>query len=160
MNRPARIYLDANVLIELFENRRSETSERLWELLRAVVDGPSDCLLSELTLAEVAVHPMRRRSIELVELYKQIITDRAGLWSIMPVERRVLERAAELRAGLPSLRLPDAIHLATAILGGSDVFVSNDQRLRAAVGRQLLPPIRSFIDFAPEGLSRLVKALA
>jgi len=37
---------------------------------------------------------------------------------------------AQLRAKYPSIKPPDAIHLATAICSGADAFVTNDKNLR------------------------------
>ena len=46
----------------------------------------------------------------------------------IPVSRQVIDRATQLRARY-YLRTPDAIHLAAAIVGGCDVFLTNDYRL-------------------------------
>jgi predicted nucleic acid-binding protein len=47
---------------------------------------------------------------------------------VYDVDRSVAERAAELRAGTPSLRMPDALILATAHLRDADVVVTADHR--------------------------------
>lgn len=44
------------------------------------------------------------------------------------VDRNVAERAAELRTGKPSLKMPDALILATADLHDVDVIVTADHR--------------------------------
>lgn len=44
------------------------------------------------------------------------------------VDRAVAERAAELRAAKPSLKLPDALVLATAGLHGADAVITADHR--------------------------------
>lgn len=56
---------------------------------------------------------------------------------MVPVTAYILEQAALLRANsklgkLPSLKLPDAIHLATAVRERCDVLVTNDSALRKA----------------------------
>ena len=50
--------------------------------------------------------------------------------SLLTLTSQVLDRAARLRAAVSSLRLPDAIHLATAHSEGCDLVVTNDRRLK------------------------------
>lgn len=52
---------------------------------------------------------------------------------VVPVSRDVLIEAARLRA-VANLRLPDAIHGATATLTGCETFLTNDRRLLAIPG--------------------------
>ena len=47
----------------------------------------------------------------------------------LELSRQVTEAPAGLRARHPFLRTPDAIHLAAAIEGGCDIFLTNDHRL-------------------------------
>jgi predicted nucleic acid-binding protein len=47
----------------------------------------------------------------------------------MDVNEAVAEEAARIRARY-RFKTPDAIHLASAKLGGADLFVTNDDRLR------------------------------
>jgi predicted nucleic acid-binding protein len=65
----------------------------------------------------------------LSEGYEKILTS-SSEFSVLPVQRDILIDAARLRSGLSSLRLPDAIHVATARASRCSVFVSNDRRLR------------------------------
>jgi predicted nucleic acid-binding protein len=55
---------------------------------------------------------------------------------VLSVERTILIEAARLQARLV-LRLPDAIHVATAVAAGCDVVLSNDRRLRVPAGMVL-----------------------
>ena len=105
-----RLYLDANIFIYAFENT-DEKSERLRALI-AATSSPRHRFLatSELTLAEIVVVPLRNGNRHLIS-------------------RDVLWLAAVLRSENRELRLPDAIHLATAMLFGCDSFLSGDLRL-------------------------------
>ncbi len=55
---------------------------------------------------------------------------------MLSVERAILIEAAHLQARL-GLRLPDAIHVATAVAAGCDVLLSNDRRLKVPAGMTL-----------------------
>ena len=57
--------------------------------------------------------------------------------SVLPVERTILIEAARLQAQL-TLRLPDAIHVATAVAAGCSTLLSNDRRLRVPADLKLL----------------------
>jgi len=62
------------------------------------------------------------------------------IWSrflaLQPVSRSVLFETVALRAtkATGKLKLPDAIHLATAILGGCRLFVSRDRAIPMPTG--------------------------
>lgn len=47
----------------------------------------------------------------------------------LPVTQQVAIVATDIRKKYPSLRLPDALHLATAIVHGADSFITNDTQL-------------------------------
>lgn len=49
---------------------------------------------------------------------------------VLPLSAAVCERAASIRARHRS-RTPDALHLAAAIIGGCDLFLTNDAHLAA-----------------------------
>ncbi len=49
---------------------------------------------------------------------------------VVPINRTILIESARLRS-TTNLRLPDAIHVATAILSGCETFLTNDKRLEA-----------------------------
>ncbi|MDB5522597.1 MAG: PilT protein [Rhizobium sp.] len=121
-----RIYLDANVLIDLAQDQGPVGS-----LLQIITDSHPQqgreplFITSELTFSEVLVHPYRDRLESLSKFYFQI---RSGIYwlNVIPVTFAVLERAAALRASFKSLRLPDAVHLSTSQLTSCSHFLTND----------------------------------
>jgi len=58
--------------------------------------------------------------------------------TLLPVSMEILCEAARLRASIPGLKTPDAIHAATAIAYGCVLFVSNDVGFRRVSGLPLL----------------------
>ncbi len=52
---------------------------------------------------------------------------------VIPINRKILIESARLRT-IINLRLPDAIHGATAILNGCETFLTNDKRLEVISG--------------------------
>lgn len=53
--------------------------------------------------------------------------------SIIPVDRAVAERASELRGGLPALKMPDALILATADLHATEAITCDQQWAKPTV---------------------------
>lgn len=123
-----RIYLDTNVFIDTFEGRGA-VAEALVGLFLAESPGPRQPLVtSELTLSELIVKPLELGRTELVHIYDNWTITNEQI-EVVPVVRTVLRTAAELRAGDGRLKLPDAIHLATAVAVGCTHFLSRDIRL-------------------------------
>jgi predicted nucleic acid-binding protein len=83
---------------------------------------------SELTLAEVLVKPYQLDRAELIQAYESFL-EPDGALQIEPVTASVLRDAARLRAR-SRLRVPDAIHAATAVTAGCSALLTNDQDLR------------------------------
>jgi len=54
----------------------------------------------------------------------------AGFLQVVPVSREILVSAAQTRSQNLCLKLPDAIHFATAKDRGCQVFLTNDRRLK------------------------------
>jgi predicted nucleic acid-binding protein len=132
----ARVYLDANVFISAYEARGAR-SDHAWWILDAIEDGEFGAVTSELTLAELLVGPIRDGDDILVNDYQAVLTSGEAL-AVVAVDRKTLIEAALLRTMRRSLRLPDAIHVATARLNGCRYLVSDDRRLPFAPGVQLV----------------------
>jgi predicted nucleic acid-binding protein len=131
---PIRIYLDTNAFIEMFE-RRTVYSDLLWQIYRN--EHPERTVISsELTLAEILVKPLENQRISgdtrRVNDYRLNIADKGSFQRIVPIGREILEMAADIRATNKKIKLPDAIHIATATLESAHFFVSNDIRLAQA----------------------------
>ena len=126
-----RVYLDANIFIYALEGH-ARYAPLLSDLFRAIDRGEVQAVTSELTLAEVLVKPFADASVERQAIFQRALRT-TGSRTVAPIDRAVLIEAARLRATTP-LRLPDAIHVATARLSGCRTFISNDQRLRTSTG--------------------------
>jgi predicted nucleic acid-binding protein len=130
-----RVYFDANVFIAAFENAGAR-SDHAWWLLDAIEDGEIVGATSEITLAEVLVKPLESGAADLASAYDGMIVS-AGNFEVLPVGREILAAAAQIRAKRPSIRLPDAVHIATAQALKCGVVVSGDRRLRVPQGMKL-----------------------
>ena len=134
---PPRVYLDANVFVAAFENVGAH-SDHAWWILRAIDDGEIVGATSEMTLAEILVKPLEAGATELAAGYEAMIASSGG-FEVRPVSRDVLIKAAALRADRTSIKLPDAIHIATARISSCAFFISDDRRLPVPEDLTLLP---------------------
>jgi len=123
-----RVYLDACVFIYALEGV-SEWRGLVQAIFQAIDGGHCAAMTSELTLVECLIMPLRLGNPTLAEQYKNALQTRPGL-AVLPVNRPVWMEMAALRAASPSLRTPDAIHLASAALNRCDLFLTNDKRLK------------------------------
>ncbi len=122
-----RIYLDTNVWIYALEGY-SEFRSELTLLFEQMQAGTLTGITSELTLAELLVKPCRDQDLAQQARYKKAIANRQNFF-IMPVLRDLLIDAAEVRAKI-QLKLPDAIHAATALRTNCTTFLTNDRQLK------------------------------
>jgi predicted nucleic acid-binding protein len=146
-----RFYIDTNVYIEAFE-RRGALSDRLNELL-AVADehGVPRLVTSELTLAELLVRPLAKGQSDLIAVYDNLTISNPFL-EVVPIDRECLVAAAKLRAEIKSIKLPDAIHFATARMKECRYFLTADGKIKSAHGIDILNLNLENIEFLVRGL--------
>ncbi len=151
------VYLDTNIFIQAVEVTTIE-SVGAQDFLALLRDHPGAAVTSELTLAEL-IAPSRHIGRALALARRTTYFDLFAASSFIafhPVTREVLIDTADLRAAAlnagRSLKLPDAIHIATAIRAKCRYLMSLDRRLGPlARGMTLLEP-------EPESIALVAKA--
>jgi predicted nucleic acid-binding protein len=142
-----RVYLDANVFIYAIEGNAdiAEPLLQLFDLFRA---RRGIGVTSELTLAEVLpkASGVRRRSYLNMIVFSEI-------FDLQPVSRDILIETAEYRERAAMPKLPDAIHVVTAIRAGCRRVLSADLRLKLPEGYSVLSP-------GAENLTSLIRELS
>lgn len=162
----ARVYLDTNVFIYAFENNDAG-ARKLLELFSLNTETkPPFFATSEFTLAELMVDPFHKNDERLVDIYDNLTIGNAFV-RLGTVSRDVLWNAALLRAQHASLRLPDAIHLSTAMLFDCTYFLTGDSGLKPsytiASSRRMQPQSTGLIEtIRPEipVLNQLIREIA
>lgn len=125
-----RIYLDTNALISVLE-KAGKLDAAQKTLVGEIDKGELEAVTSELTLAECLVKPIAEKDEPLIRAYLSLLAVDSEFVRVSDVSRTVLLEAARIRAGT-GVKLPDAIHIATANISQCDAFVSNDRRLASA----------------------------
>lgn len=126
-----RVYLDTNIIIYAVEGYETHAA-RIKFILGGMTDGEITALTSDLTVAEVLVKPKRDANRKLEEAYRQFLLSTESFRN-SAVSREILEAAAGIRA-TSALKLPDAIHFASAINQHCDSFLTNDDRFETMTG--------------------------
>jgi len=121
------VYLDANGFIYSIE-RIDPYRSMLDTLWLTVSVGQVKVVTSELTLLEVLVKPLKVGDATTATLFRTVLKHTPDV-QMLRITQSVLEAAANLRATL-GLKTPDAIHVATALLNNSVLFVTNDSAFR------------------------------
>jgi predicted nucleic acid-binding protein len=91
---------------------------------------------STITLLEVLVHPMRQNDAQMAEKYRNILLKMRDV-SLVSLTQSIAEEAARLRA-IYKLHTADAIQMATALNSRAPFFLTNDRRLAAVSGLEVL----------------------
>lgn len=88
---------------------------------------------SYLTFLEVLIKPIKEDAREIANEYRDLLLGNIFL-RMLPLDDRVAEKAAELRAKYDGdgfkLNTPDAIQIATGLLNEAEIFLTNDTNLK------------------------------
>ena len=131
-----RVYVDTNILIYLFEGFE-EYLPLLQELAECVDSKEITLLTGEITLAEILVMPFNKDDTGAINLYTKALNDRKFI-ELVPTTQKVYIKTAFLRATLSGMKTPDSIHVASAMEGKADVFISKDQGIKTPKGIEKL----------------------
>jgi predicted nucleic acid-binding protein len=132
------IYLDTAPLIYYLEENPSYTSF-LKKLFKKNENGDFTFYTSTITLTEVLTLPFRLDNKKLIKQYEHFLLGSSTL-NLISVNEGIAKLSAKLRAEY-NFRLPDAIHLATALEVKVDFFLTNDLSLNKVKGLKVITPI-------------------
>ena len=120
----SRVFWDTNLFVYLVEDQGTR-AEQVVALRQWMIEREDELLTSALTLGEVLVKPIEAGDEELRRRYEHAIG--AGA-TVLSFDAPVAPIFAEIRRDR-SIRAPDAIQLACASAAGTDLFITNDDRL-------------------------------
>ncbi len=129
----APVALDADVLIAFLDPGDAQHQRAVGELRPRLAAG-EQLIIGASVYAEVMVRPLKQGADAKVDEFLDATSIR-----VIAVDRQLARRAAQLRARHRSLRLGDALSLATALRHDAQL-VTLDQRLRRVAAREQGPP--------------------
>ena len=120
----SRVFWDTNLFVYLIEGKGAR-AESVVALRRRMIERNDELLTSALTLGELLVKPVEMGDDALRDRYLRAME--AGV-TVLPFDAGAAPRFAAIRRDR-SIRAPDAIQLACAAAAGTDLFITNDDRL-------------------------------
>ncbi len=120
------IYLDTSPIIYAVE-KIPPYDDLLRPLWKPREDTPPYFVGSELLLLEALVKPVEVGDSLLQQAFRNFLSAREI--KLVPISTSILETAVTLRATL-KLKIPDAIHAATALKTSCQTFITNDPIFR------------------------------
>ncbi len=109
---------DANVLI-YFLGHSTEFGSLAGDAIESSLKR-GGVVFSTIAIAEYLSHPISNESA---------LRDFLTLTDCVPVSELVAVKAADIRKSHNGIRLPDALHLATALVSGAATFITHDNQL-------------------------------
>lgn len=120
------LYLDSNPLIYSIAAKPRFREPTLRWLDWHAAQPDATIVTSQLTVLESLVGVIKRNDAALRSELGRVL----DAMMVLDVDSVIAERAAAIRASSQH-RTPDAIHLATALTCGADLFLTADRRLKA-----------------------------
>lgn len=120
--------VDSGVLIALLDDTDVHHATSSSAIVTTLRNGNS-LAIAATTLTEILVRPYSVGEQAVSRCINAI--DRLPI-SVIELDRVIAVKAAEMRATIPSLRLPDATILATAVVGSADSLLTTDAKLASA----------------------------
>ncbi|MBR1635223.1 MAG: PIN domain-containing protein [Lachnospiraceae bacterium] len=121
----SKIFLDTSPLIYFLEK-----SESFYGIMAQFFTEHSNAefVTSVATIAEYFPLPYRNDDLALIDAFNHFITTMCI--NVMSIDRPIAEKAARIRAEYLSFKGMDSLQLATAVIAGCDLFLTNDKQLR------------------------------
>ena len=130
-----RIYLDTNIFIYLLEGFQ-QYHLLMDEFINGLENRKFSCFTSELTLTELLVPAFKKENSHIIYEYKKILND-PELVTLVSTTQDIYIHSASNRANF-NLKLPDAIHVATAQSIDADIFLTNDKKIRTPNNMEII----------------------
>jgi len=122
----SKVGLDTALFIYHFE-KHPVYSPLTQELLSEIEMGVRKGITLTITLMEIIVKPLSLGRNDVARKYETLLMNFPNM-EVVDLDRDVIREAARLRAEY-RLRPPDALQVSACILGGAEVFVTNDRQI-------------------------------
>lgn len=129
------VYFDTNIFIYILEGTKEYTAQ-IRSIQLAIENAEFQIFTSQIVFTEVLPVHVKANNEQKIQATIEFLSD-SGAFNLVPAGREICIQSGFLR-GLAGMKTPDAIHVATAIHTGCDVFLTNDKRIKTPENIELL----------------------
>jgi predicted nucleic acid-binding protein len=129
-----KVSLDTNIFIAV-KNKETKAGS-CKKILDAIEKKEIQAILSTIIIAEVLVGFYQNNEFDEIE---EFINNATQNYDIVPVSIEIARYAAQIRS-ITSIKLPDAIIIATSELSKVDALISNDMPNQKKIKQEILTP--------------------
>lgn len=123
----SKLYLDTAPFIYFLE-KSSLYFDQIRDFFIACKNQGIPLVTSAITVEEYCVFPLSQNDNQVVSNFETFL--RGMNVEVVPADRNIALKAAEIRAKYKGFKALDALHLATAMTNGCTAFITNDKQLR------------------------------
>jgi len=128
----ALVLVDTAPIIYTLEGN-ARFAKRFFALFARHAAGELQFAVTTVTIAEVLVGPLRAGEEALARRYRAALES----WQVVDLSADIAESAARLRSA-HTLKLPDAVQVASALAIGADALVTHDRDFAPVRGLRIL----------------------
>lgn len=124
--------LDTNIFIYAYGKIGRQGSQSQ-DLLQKLSQIKPKIYISVIVIEEFLIQIYKQKLDKQLTFYENFLTMQ-GLINVVDINRSIARQAAQIRAQYPSIRTPDALHLACALESQAEVFLTFEKRLPKKIG--------------------------
>ncbi|MCF6344689.1 MAG: type II toxin-antitoxin system VapC family toxin [Devosiaceae bacterium] len=129
------VYFDTNIFIYILEGSE-EYASQIESIHMAIKSREFSIVTSEIIFTEILPLHVKQDAQEKIKLSIDFLSE-VGAFKLVAADRDICIQAGFLR-GKIGMKTPDALHVATAMQEGCDVFLTNDSKIKTPVGIDLV----------------------
>ena len=122
-----RVFVDTAPIIYYLENN-SLYKGLIKNFFALCIEKNIQIVTSAITIEEYLVFPYVSGKMELIDNFKKFI--KYMDIEVINIDPTIAEQGAKIRGKYKNFKAMDALQIATAIVGGCDMFFTNDKQLR------------------------------
>ena len=127
MHNFKKIFLDATPVIYFIQQDENFFAQ-IKKIFKFIKEKNFKVISSDVTTAEACVYAYRQKNLDWLNAFDNLMKFLDV--EIIHTNEEIARKTSKIRAEYKSFETPDAFNLATAVISGCDIFLTNDKRLK------------------------------
>lgn len=130
MTEYSKVFVDTAPFIYFIEkdSNNPQYYEKVKSFFSNGYNNDKKFVSSVITVEEYFVFPYRNNQYSYIDMFYRLVSTID--MELIEVDKKIAEKAAQIRADYKGLKAMDALQLAIACLSNCDLFLTNDKQLR------------------------------